>query len=78
MKTSQLKQLIKEEIIKVLSEGEGKKTWEINFKYSDQGDMGTAEETMTQEKEPTLGDVKEKFNKAYEKVVKILSVKEKK
>ena len=78
MKNSNLKQIIKEEILKILSEGEGKKTWEVKFKYSDQGDMGTAEEKMTQEKEPTLGDVKEKFNKAYGKVVKILSVKEKK
>jgi len=79
MKNSNLlKQIIKEEIIKVLAEGEGKKTWEVKFKYSDQGDMGTAEEKMTQETEPTLGDVREKFNKAYGKVVKIISVKEKK
>lgn len=78
MKTSQLKQLIKEEITKVLAEAEGKKTWEVKFKHSDKDGMGTAEETMTQEKEPTLGDVKEKFNKAYGKIVKIISVKEKK
>ena len=76
--TDGTQQIIKEEILKILAEGEGKKTWEVNFKYSDQGDMGTAEETMTQEKEPTLGDVKEKFNKAYGKIVKIISVKEKK
>ena len=79
MKNSNLlKQIIKEEIIKVLAEGEGKKTWEVKFKYSDKDGMGTADEKMTQEKEPTLGDVKEKFNKAYGKVVKIISVKEKK
>lgn len=73
-----LKQIIKEEIIKVLAEGEDKKTWIVKFKYSDKDGMGTDEETMTQEKEPTLGDVKEKFNKAYGKIVKIISVKEKK
>ena len=78
MKNSNLKQIIKEEILKILSEGEGKKTWEVKFKYIDKDGRGTAEEEITQEKEPTLGDVKEKFNKAYEKVVKILSVKEKK
>jgi hypothetical protein len=78
MKNLNLKQIIKEEILKILSEGEGKKTWEVKFKYSDKDGMGTAEEEMTQEKEPTLGDVKEKFNKAYEKVVKIISIKEKK
>ena len=73
-----LKQIIKEEILQILSEGEGKKTWIVKFKYSDQGDMGTEEEEMTSETEPTLGDVKEKFNKAYGKIVKIISVKEKK
>jgi len=78
MKNSNLKQIIKEEILKILSETEEKKTWIIKFKYSDKDGMGTADEKMTQEKEPTLGDVKEKFNKAYGKVVKIISVKEKK
>jgi len=78
MKTSQLKQLIKEEILQILSEGEGKKTWEVKFKYIDKDGRGTAEEEITQEKEPTLGDVKVEFNKMYGKIHDLISVKEKK
>ena len=78
MKNLNLKQIIKEEILKILAEGEGKKTWEVKFKYIDKDDRGTAEEEITQEKEPTLGDVKVKFNKMYGKIHDLISVKEKK
>jgi transcriptional/translational regulatory protein YebC/TACO1 len=79
MKNSNLlKQIIKEEILKVLSEGENKKTWEVKFKYVDKDGRGTAEEEMTQEKKPTAGDIKVEFNKAYGKITDVISVKEKK
>jgi len=78
MKNLNLKQIIKEEILKILSETEEKKTWIVKFRYRDGNGKGNGEEEIELAHKPTLSDVKEKYNRAYGSIENLHSVEEKK